>query len=82
MNDKPTEQERLDFLIGEVTAVRVGLMAVMATHPDPVALQAQLEDLLTKGLGRLEPTQAPDQAIDGFQAAAKSLRAASTRRRK
>lgn len=73
----PTDQERLDTLIGEVTAVRMGVLALMMSHPDPDALRDQLEDLLTKGLGRLEPTSAPDQTIVGFQVAANSLRAAA-----
>ena len=73
----PTEQQRLDSVIGEMAAIQCAVLALITTHPDPEALREHLEDVLTKGLARLEPTSAPDEAISGFQLAAKSFRAAA-----
>ncbi len=63
----PTDNERIDTLIGEVLALQSALKAVIALHPDKGALAATLETETQKGLARLESSFAPDHAVRAFQ---------------
>lgn len=62
-----TDQDRIDFLQGQVQALLAFSFALIETHPNFAALNTLLPTLLEGALAKHSGSAAPDALIDGLQ---------------
>lgn len=74
MTGKPTDNELIHTLIGEMMAVQATLKAIIAVHPEGERLGAEIERQTQRSLAFLESSFAPDAAVAAFQRAVAMLR--------
>jgi len=66
----------LDLVMGELGALKAFCSALIATHPDPVALQRAFGQLSEQTTADLLPhSDVPDHSVDGLQNVATILSA-------
>lgn len=64
MNDA----QRVQYLMGQVAALQVVLLAFIDTHPEPKVIAPRLERLSEGGVARLLPSEGSDEMLAGFEA--------------
>ncbi len=74
------EQSRLDFVIGQVHALRGVVLTLVRTHPDPVCLLAELKLMSLAATARTGPTGVSEDFLEGFDDLAETVRVAAARR--
>lgn len=54
-------------LIGQVTALRVIVLALIESHPDPAKLASSLDRLSERGIALLLPAECRDAIVEAYQ---------------
>ena len=67
MAKRPAEVDRLDFLIGQVLALKSFALAATATHAEHALLKKHFEMASQVALAKIEATLTSDKTIRGFQ---------------
>ena len=63
MNDS----ERLDYVIGQVAALKAFCITLICLHPAPRQLATALEKFAEMGVAKTLPTRASDAMIEGME---------------
>jgi hypothetical protein len=70
-----TDAEKLQHLAGDVSGLRMVIMALVNTHPDPMALLAQVDRLSELQIGIAIATTVSDEFLAGEDEAVAHFRA-------
>ena len=64
-----TEQQQIDFLAGQVSALGLACFALLKTHPNRAAAVQVLNDALERQLAAMLPSPLSDEVRSGIEAA-------------
>lgn len=69
-----TQEDRINYLTGEISALNSLLRALVATHPNKLQLAEYFESSIQGALAAAIPVVSSEAYLDGFHMQADSLR--------